>query len=47
MRRSYLLKNVDKGMVTFLFVIFIFGALQILHSVYSRQRFLFCWKGQT
>mgnify|MGYP000069534418 CR=1 FL=1 len=44
---SYLLKSVDKRMVTFLFVILMFGALQLLYIVYSRQRFfLFCWKGQ-
>ena len=44
---SYLLKCVDKGMVTLLFVILMFRALQLLYIVYSRQRFfLFCWKGQ-
>ena len=36
---SYLLKRVDKRMVTFLFVILMFRALQLLYIVYSRQRF--------
>ena len=38
---TYLLKRVDKGMVTFLFVILMFRTLQLLYIIYSRQRFVF------
>ena len=38
---SYLLKCVDKGMVTLLFVFLMFRALQLLYIVYSRQRCFF------
>ena len=44
---GYVLKSVDKGMITFLFVILMFRALQLFYIVYSQQCFfLFCWKGQ-
>ena len=42
---SYLLKRVDKRMVTFLFVILMFRALQLVYIVYSWQCFFyFVWK---